>query len=177
MRKLVSKICMIWLFIILGIGNSFFVNAEEQGRGVVSGVVSGIQEEDMDFARVVLYNSTNSYQVGISQGGAYEITGVKEDSYYLKIEVSGYKIPSPKAVIVSEGETLSENLEVTLVEGSNYYYQWKADDTYFGYEESATVPERKKVTFLDEEIYVPDSNAANKLQKKYNLLEVCQEHP
>lgn len=83
--------------------------------------------------------------------------------------MSGYKIPSPKAVIVSEGETLSENLEVTLVDGSNYYYQWKADDTYFGYEESATVPERKKVTFLDEEIYVPDSNAANKLQKKYNL--------
>ena len=69
MRKLVSKICMIWLFIILGIGHSFFVNAEEQGTGVVSGVVSGIQEEDMNFARVVLYNSTNSYQVGISQGG------------------------------------------------------------------------------------------------------------
>ena len=170
MRKLSNKICVVLLaFIMFTAFQNSYVKAETSAGGQVSGVVSGFQEEDVENVQIVLYNSSNAYQASISEDGTYAFSSVEAGEYFLKVEVAGYKVPSPVETTVSAEETVTQNLEVTPVEGTDYYYQWKADSTYFGYEESATVPEKKKVTFLEEDIYVPDSNAANKLVKNYKF--------
>ena len=57
-----------------------------------------------------------------------------------------YTIPQPVAVAVNDYAVAGE-LKVEKVEGTDFFYQWKADETYFGYEESAKVSEKSRSRF------------------------------
>lgn len=136
----------------------------------VYGIVEGLQDEDYNEALVVLYDTTNAYTSVIDENLQYAFDDIKEGSYFIRIEVDGYQIPKPVEVTIEEGKYLNKNLSVAKVESSDYYFQWKADDTYFGYEESASVPEKKTVTFIDEQVYVGDSSATAKLLSGYKII-------
>lgn len=135
----------------------------------VVGTVAGLQGEDYAEANVILYNGTNAYQEKLDAQGNYSFVNVIAGEYYIKVEVEGYTIPQPVAVAVN-GSAAAGELKVEKAEGKDYFYQWKADETYFGYEESAKVPEKKQVTFLGNDVYVCDSLAADKLHEKYNIV-------
>lgn len=136
----------------------------------VYGYVVGLQETDYKNAIVLLYNTVNSYSAGVGADGAFCFDGIEAGDYYLKIEVEGYRLSYPVKITVEEAKNLRQDLNVVAAEGSDYFYQWKADETYFGFEESAKVPEEKTVVFLDEVIYTSDSGAADKLERKYNII-------
>lgn len=135
----------------------------------VVGNVAGLQGEDYAKAQVILYNGTNAYQEKLDAQGNYSFVNVIAGEYYVKVEVEGYTISQPVAVAVN-GYAAAGELKVEKAEGKDYFYQWKADDTYFGYEESAKVPQKKQVTFLGNDVYVCDSLAADKLYENYNIV-------
>lgn len=66
----------------------------------------------------------------------------------MKVESAGVVVP---------------DMEVTKAAESDYFYQWKADDTYFGYEETANVVSPWKVEFLDEDVYPSDATDSIRL--------------
>ena len=134
------------------------------------GYVKGIDESDQSKAIVVLYNSVNSYTTGVGANNEYFFNDIQLGTYYLKIEISGYEIPSPVKVSINKTGFVIQHLVITKVTDTDFYYQWKADDTYFGYEESATVPNEKTFTFLDEVVFVNDSNATDNLQRDYKII-------
>ena len=150
--------------------------ASESGTGInaeamqLYGSVTGIDKNDVQNAIVLLYDSTNSYSSTLSSNAEYGFENIKEGTYFLKIELDGYKIPSPQSITISASSNIKYNLSVEKVDSSEFFFQWKADDTYFGYEESATVPSKKTFNFLDEMVYVSDSNAAIKLLASYKVI-------
>ncbi len=136
----------------------------------VFGYVKGLERADTDSAIMILYNATNSFMSVVGVHGEYFFNEIPAGTYYLKIEVAGYQIPSPTMLRISQDDKTLQHINVSKVAGLDYYYQWKADDTYFGYEESATVPSEKTFTFLDEVIFMNDSNATSKLQREYKII-------
>ena len=136
----------------------------------VFGYVKGLEIDSRESASVILYNTTNSYICSVGTHNEYFFGEIPEGTYYIKIEVAGYKIPSPIKIDIDNDINILQHLDVTRVTDSDFYYQWKADDTYFGYEESATVPSGKTFTFLDEVVFVNDSNATAKLQRDYKIV-------
>lgn len=176
-RKIEALRVFIWIFfaaVFCGSVPAVFaetVFAAEISCCEVSGAVSGLQGTDYETAGVVLYNSVNAYQADVDAEGRYVFHRVVQDDYFLKIEADGYKVSKPIAVsVTSAAFTVAEHLQVEKVDDADFFYQWKADDTYFGYEEYAGVPEKKQITFLDEDVYVPDSHAAYKLFSRYNII-------
>ena len=46
--------------------------------------------------------------------------------------MAGYSVPKPVQVKVESAGVVVPDMEVTKAAESDYFYQWKADDTYFG---------------------------------------------
>jgi hypothetical protein len=144
--------------------------AHDGTTGKLVGSVSGLKSSDAESAIVTLYDAVNLYTSRVDERGNYLFEDVATGDYWLKITVEGYEIPTPSAVTIVGNEAVHTNLVVSAVTGADYFYQWKADDGYFGYEESATVPAKKTFTFLDEIIFVDDSNAAAKLERNFKII-------
>ncbi len=136
----------------------------------VFGYVNGLNKDDVYSANILLYNAINSYATTVGSHCEYFFEKVVPGEYYLKIEISGYQIPSPIKVSVADDINVLQHLNISKVYSSDFFYQWKADDTYFGYEESATIPQNKTFTFLDEVVFVNDSNATANLYNDYKIV-------
>lgn len=170
-----SMLMMIFPFNVIASSADTDTSVESDAKANVEtmqlyGTVAGIDKDDIQNAIVLLYDSTNSYSATLNSNAEYGFENIKEGSYFLKIELDGYKIPSPQSVTISSGSNTKCDLSVEKVDSSEFFFQWKADDTYFGYEESATVPSKKTFNFLDEMVYVSDSNAAIKLLTSYKVI-------
>ena len=136
----------------------------------IFGYVKGLDATDRELAAVVLYDAINAYTTAVGDHNEYFFNEIPAGTYYLKIEITGYKISSPAKVHITDDGNILQHITVSKVNSSDFFYQWKADDTYFGYEESAKVPSDKTFIFLDETIFVSDSSAASKLQKEYKII-------
>jgi uncharacterized membrane protein len=128
------------------------VNAQEiedSKIGGLKGTVVGLQEEDIDKALIILYDDVNSFTTSVNSSFNFTFNDVPEGDYYLKIEVEGYYIPQPEACTISGNQTIEKDININYNSDSNFFYHWAADDTYYGYEESAQAPSQKVVEFLD----------------------------
>ncbi len=150
--------------------NYYAVNASVQDESSTRavGTVTGIQ--DNDTITVVMYNNYISYNAQTDADGGYAFNDIACGTYFIKIDTAGYSIPDPQKVVVSEGVNEIPQLTVSKMSDTDYYYQWKADETYFGYEESAGIVEPWKVEFMDSDIYPSDSSASVKLYDKYGII-------
>lgn len=137
--------------------------------GTVSGRVIGLDASHCSRASVVLYDASKSYTAQPASDGSYVICDIPVGTYYLKIEADGYSVPYPSTVQVNAGQMATTDLEVSKVDGSNFFYSWKADNSYFGYEESARPVEQPKFTFVDKDIYIADSAASITLASKHKV--------
>lgn len=137
--------------------------------GTVSGRVIGLDVSHCSRASVVLYDASKSYAVQPASDGLYVLYDIPVGTYCLKIEADGYGVPYPSTVQVNAGQIATTDLEVSKVDGSNFFYSWKADDSYFGYEESAQPVEQPKFTFVDKDIYIADSAASITLASRHKV--------
>jgi len=138
--------------------------------GYVRGLENLRRSATQNDASVILYNATNSYITQLGPNNEYFFKEVPAGKYYLKIEIAGYQVPEPIEIQVGQNGNILQHIEVSQMIGDDFYYHWRADKTYFGYEESATVPSEKTFTFLDEVVAVNDSNATAKLQRHYKMI-------
>ena len=142
---------------------------ETTSYGAVEGSVAGLESGDIAQAKVVLYNASNSMVAIPTEAGFFSFPEVLTGKYYLKIEANGYTVSTPASVQVEGDATASVNLVVNKVAGSNYFYNWKADETYFGYEETAQIAKQPEVTFLDKKIYISNTAASVNLMSDYQV--------
>lgn len=126
-----------------------------------SGRITGLQNGDA--ANVILYNNYQSYSAATDEKGDYSFRGIESGDYFVKIDMAGYSVTKPVQVKVESAGVVVPDMEVTKAAESDYFYQWKADDTYFGYEETANVVSPWKVEFLDEDVYPSDATDSIRL--------------
>ena len=147
----------------------------DSSHGTVSGQVTGLDQADISSATVILYNDANSFAAKPSSDASFAFADIEPGTFYLKIEVDGYSVPYPSTTVVSAGQITTTKLEVTKAENSSYFYNWKADESYFGYEETAQVVEQPEFTFVDKNIYVSNSGASVELASDYKVYLVDDE--
>lgn len=133
-----------------------------------SGRITGLQNGDA--VNVILYNNYQSYSAATDEKGDYSFRGIESGDYFVKIDMAGYSVPKPVQVKVESAGVVVPDMEVTKAAESDYFYQWKADDTYFGYEETANVVSPWKVEFLDEDVYPSDATDSIRLYQKYKVI-------
>lgn len=151
------------------------VNELTNEIATVKGSVKGVASDDCGAVSMVLYSSVNSYSVGIDSDGKYSFSDIPYGDYYLKIEIDGYYVFSPIDVRVDSKTVECPVQTVSKYTSSDYFYHWKADSSYFGYEEQANIVEPISVTFEDRQIYISDSAASIKLKNNYNVFLVDSE--
>ena len=154
------------------------VNDYNPNSNVISGVVDGIEKGDK--AIITIGNDSYLKTIETDERGIYQLNDVPNGEYFVKIDLSGYKLQQTKNVTVynntgtTKGNTYSNvgqaNFEVEEFTDNQYKYHWEQDDTVGGYEESANIVNRPKIEFLDKEVVVGDSNSANKLLHNYNII-------
>lgn len=145
------------------------------GIATINGTVKGVLSDDVSSASMVLYSAVNSYSVGIDEDGKYTFSNIPYGDYFLKIEIDGYYVFSPIDVKVDSKVVECPEQTVTEYTSSDYFYHWKADSSFFGYEEQANIVQPISVTFEDQSIYISDSAASIKLKNNYNVFLVDSE--
>ena len=134
------------------------------------GLVDGIKDADRSSSSVVLYNSQNSYVSSLGDNNEYGFERVAEGTYYLKVEVSGYSIPAPYKVLIYDDSHIRHNIPITEISSGEFAYQWRADDTYFGYESSSADSSNKTISFFNEKVNVSDNLAVDQLYNGYQII-------
>lgn len=150
--------------------SAFAIDSDTANMCSVSGTVNGLSTEDSANAIVILYDETNAYQSSVSENGRYEFSNVPAGTYYIKVEIVGYHIPEPSVFELSSGSIANKDITVTKATSDSFFYSWAADESYFGYEESANVPSQKEVLFSSEKLYISDTGAEKKLYDTFAVI-------
>ena len=134
------------------------------------GTVSGIQDADRENSIIVLYNAENAYVSPVSEKNEYNFSNVKAGEYYLKVDVAGYGVPAPYKVAVEDGYMMSHDIVVFQEDNGDFVYQWRADETYFGYEALSGAPANNVIVFGDQVVNTSNYATVSALYRDYKIV-------
>lgn len=147
-------------------GNLFFEEAEVVNPGTISHRVRFAGTTDQRV--VVTLKDSNGNIVDITEGtDTVKFPNlVNDEEYTVTAETGGYCSESKKI------SNLGEETVITFekIEENIYTYRWESDLNNREYECSSHLIGQRKITFIDENPYVPSTSPAHVLEEKYNIL-------
>lgn len=140
----------------------------------VKTIISGLQ--DGDLAMLTLSSETYVASCKVTSDGEYEFKDVPEGLHSVKVETTGYNLPSSKLVRVKADGTVEPNAGITLVltkmgeDPDVWHHKWESDGSIGGYTSSSYVNSRPEIEFLGKKTVPSDVASQSVLMEQYNVI-------